>query len=118
MKKETRVRNKLSLLESFGYACFRCGLEATVENLPIWQFHHIDKYSKKWNVGTIINSAESTFEGNKQEIKETCVMMCSNCHDMVTAMKYERNKIYYKWLEKKERTQRMFDKIKQVGLME
>lgn len=69
-------KEKLILLK--GGKCQKCGVEYNGENSAIFDFHHIDKSSKKFILNTktlicyswekIVNEAEK------------CELLCSNCH--------------------------------------
>jgi len=69
---------KMELLTMMGGKCKICGIEATNENIAIFDFHHKNPDEKEFNLGqnTIGNIA---FEKVKKEA-EKCDILCSNCH--------------------------------------
>lgn len=74
---------KASLIAAYGDKCFKCG--GTFPSC-CYDFHHL------WGNGSgdvpsrkIISASEKDFESKVvPEIIQTCVMLCANCHRIVT----------------------------------
>lgn len=76
----TRSKIKDSLLEHIGgNKCFMCGYRG--KNTASLEFHHRDKATKKFSIGTVCRSS-SVLRPIDEVIKEVekCDVLCSNCH--------------------------------------
>lgn len=69
-------KEKLILLK--GGKCQKCGVKYNGENSAIFDFHHIDKSSKKFilNTKTLICYSWEKIVNES----EKCELLCSNCH--------------------------------------
>lgn len=76
--KKTKAETKKWAMKQLGGKCLRC----KVSDLPsvCYQFHHVDKKTKKYNVGGLIRQKPS--ERLKKELKK-CVLLCANCHMII-----------------------------------
>lgn len=97
--KENRKKNKLFLIDLLGGKCFRCGFEG---NELSFDFHHVFKHEKSISVG-IFNGKKEEFikEVIVPEIVGKCVLLCKNCHAVVTHDGYENAKIMILWFKEK-----------------
>jgi len=68
-----RRRIKEALVQGFGNKCFLCGKE--YPNY-IYEFHHINPSTKKYNLSHPDTRAKSAYP---EEAKKCC-MVCANCH--------------------------------------
>ena len=68
-----RKRIKEALVQAFGDKCCLCG-----NNFPnyVYEFHHIDPTTKKYNLSNPTTRAKSAYP---EEAKKCC-MVCANCH--------------------------------------
>ena len=81
-----RKRLKQKLVETKGGKCQICGYNKCLEALD---FHHLENYSKEFNISSNIRSIDKCLE----EIKK-CILVCSNCHreihsGIITAEQWE-----------------------------
>ena len=60
-----------------GGECSNCGIKTTLTNTPIFEFHHLDRSKKEFQLSYNGYSSEKQLE----ELKK-CVLLCSNCHRM------------------------------------
>ena len=73
----TRWKNtKLRAIKAKGSQCQDCGIKATENNYPIFDFHHRDPSTKEasWNKMRLWGESKRESELNK------CDLLCSNCH--------------------------------------
>ena len=68
-----RRRIKEALVQGFGNKCFLCGKE--YPNY-VYEFHHIDPSTKKYNLSHPDTRAKTAYP---EEAKKCC-MVCANCH--------------------------------------
>lgn len=73
--KAWRKRTKSRMVSSFGAECGRCKNQFPPE---LYDFHHLDPSTKKFNLGAVRASARS-WSSIVEELKK-CVMLCANCH--------------------------------------
>lgn len=66
---------KLELIKELGGKCATCGIEATVDNYVIFDFHHLNPNEKDYTV----NTSKGSLEDMRREAKK-CIVMCANCH--------------------------------------
>ena len=66
---------KLKLVKMMGGKCSECGIEATLENYVIFDFHHTDPNKKEFTISALSSSQEKI----AKEIKK-CIVLCANCH--------------------------------------
>ncbi len=76
-QKVRRNIHKYKAIIYLGGSCDHCDVEATKENIAIFDFHHLDKHKKDFEV-----SAKNTFDSVKEEL-DKCQLLCSNCHRIV-----------------------------------
>ena len=70
---------KFILVSLRGGACEKCGYN---ENLSALDFHHINSEGKEFNIGQAIRMySDKHFEEIViPEVKNHCLLLCSNCH--------------------------------------
>lgn len=71
--KVRRHRSKLAAIQYLGGKCNRCGYNS---NIAAFEFHHLDKSEKEFNIG---NCANKSWDVIKPEL-DKCELLCSNCH--------------------------------------
>jgi hypothetical protein len=69
-------RVKMRMIDHKGGKCQKCEIEATEENLCIFDFHHLDRSKKDPNFSKIKSKSWDKIE---KEI-EGCALLCANCH--------------------------------------
>lgn len=67
-----RIRNKKIIVEEHGGKCTICGYDKYIGAL---QFHHIDRKTKKFQIG----GQTSSLNRIREEAKK-CQLLCANCH--------------------------------------
>lgn len=76
--KSRRLARRISAADYKENKCEICGLERiTIDDLEIFDFHHIDKSNKSFELSDNIESR--SWEIIKQEL-DKCMMLCANCH--------------------------------------
>ncbi len=70
---------KAKVVEYLGGHCVVCGL---VDELPVYDAHHLDPSQKEFNITT--RRAEADWDVVKAEL-DKCVLLCANCHRKVHA---------------------------------
>lgn len=72
------IKRKLQLVEMLGGKCKHCGIQANIDNLAIFDFHHINPSDKSFFLGqnTLGNKK---IEDILKEVKK-CELLCANCH--------------------------------------
>lgn len=81
------IKNKLKWAKYLGGKCSNCGIEITVDNYCIFDFHHLDPSKKEYSVTQLLRNFTSE-EILKTEI-DKCVLLCANCH----RLEHNKNKI-------------------------
>jgi len=76
---EWRRKRKIKLIKLFDSKCNECGVEYNNTNGAIFQFHHLDGTTKKFNLG--IAKMGLSWKKILTESKK-CVMVCANCHSL------------------------------------
>ena len=77
-RKSKRLAYRISAANYKNNECEICGLKRnTIDDLEIFDFHHIDKINKSFELGDNIESKK--WEIVKQEL-DKCMMLCANCH--------------------------------------
>jgi hypothetical protein len=77
-RKTRRLAYRISAANYKNNECEICGLKRnTIDDLEIFDFHHIDKINKSFELGDNIESRK--WEVVKQEL-DKCMMLCANCH--------------------------------------
>ena len=76
--RDKRRALKYKAIVYLGGECEHCRIKATGENNPIFDFHHLDKGEKDFNIG---NNGTVTFSNIQKEL-DKCIVLCSNCHRM------------------------------------
>ena len=77
-RKTRRLAYRISAANYKNNECEICGLKRnTIDDLEIFDFHHIDKINKSFELGDNIESKK--WETVKQEL-DKCMMLCANCH--------------------------------------
>lgn len=76
--KENRIYKQLQAIERLGGCCSNCGLEATKDNYPVFDFHHTNKDEKDDTVSSLINRGRPLNIVLKEVDK--CILLCANCH--------------------------------------
>lgn len=69
------IRRKLELIELFGGKCEKCGYD---KNISAFDFHHKDRYDKKFEIKIQFLKYKSEDEILEEAMK--CMLLCSNCH--------------------------------------
>lgn len=72
------AKRKMNLVQLLGGKCKKCGLQATMENLAVFDFHHRNPEEKSFNLGQNI-IGDKSYETILNEAKK-CDVLCSNCH--------------------------------------
>lgn len=75
-RNEKGLKEKYNLLLEKGGKCANCGLEVTLNNTVVFDFHHLDENTKTFSITT---SRSIKKEDLYTEIKK-CIILCSNCH--------------------------------------
>jgi len=70
---ELQRKRKIQAVEYKGGRCMRCGYQG---HMAAFDFHHIDRKSENFEIGTFKNRS---FENIKEEL-DKCVLLCANCH--------------------------------------
>jgi hypothetical protein len=85
---ENRGKRKEILCLLLGGKCVRCGIEGPY---AIYDFHHIDEKDKKFTIALKMNCGYDEFENVViPEVRENCMLLCSNCHRILHTDKKER----------------------------
>ena len=79
-RRARRQKFKMLSMKRLGGSCCNCGIKATMNNQPIFDFHHIDASTKLYNVADLIANT-SKLEEVYNEV-DKCVLFCANCHRM------------------------------------
>lgn len=66
---------KLELIELFGGKCEKCGYD---KNISAFDFHHIDPYTKNFEVKVQVIKSKTDEEILNEAMK--CMLLCANCH--------------------------------------
>lgn len=82
-RNEKALKEKYDLLLLKGGKCSNCGLEVTLDNTVVFDFHHLDENTKTFSITTSRNTKK---EDLYTEI-EKCTILCANCHRL-----YHHNK--------------------------
>jgi hypothetical protein len=77
--KELHRKRKAEAVEYKGGRCVRCGYQG---NSAVFDFHHLDRKRKSFEIGTCKNRS---FAKLKDEL-DKCVLLCSNCHRELEAL--------------------------------
>ena len=67
-----------TLIKYLGDKCAHCGLIHDCTNTCVFDFHHIDPTSKKFNLSS--NGLDSNGIKTLLEEADKCILLCANCH--------------------------------------
>lgn len=77
-RKSKRLAYRISAANYKQNKCEICGIERiTIDDLEMFDFHHIDKNNKSFELGDNIQSR--SWQKIKEEL-DKCMMLCANCH--------------------------------------
>ena len=77
-RKSKRLAYRISAANYKHNKCEICGLERkSIDDLEIFDFHHIDRSNKSFELGDRIESRN--WDIIKNEL-DKCMMLCANCH--------------------------------------
>jgi len=77
-KKSKRLARRISASNYKNNKCEICGIERkTIDDLEMFDFHHVDRNNKSFELGDKIESRK--WEDVKNEL-DKCMMLCANCH--------------------------------------
>lgn len=74
--KQHRRKNKIKAMTLLGSSCSSCGIKYNGSNGAIFDFHHVNKEEKEYQLGTIMAWSWVKIENEL----EKCVLLCRNCH--------------------------------------
>jgi hypothetical protein len=69
------IEKKLQLIEMFGGKCEKCGYD---KNIAAFDFHHIDPFSKIFEIKIQYLKHKSDDDILEEALK--CMLLCANCH--------------------------------------
>jgi hypothetical protein len=75
-----RTSMKMDALKYKGGCCVDCGLESTIDNRVVFDFHHKDPSKKEVSLSSS-SMISLTWEQICQEL-DKCELLCSNCHKL------------------------------------
>lgn len=74
-QRNKNLKVKMECLEYKGNCCAACDIKATEYNSVIFDFHHIDRATKDFDIA----KKRFSFDIVKEEL-DKCILLCSNCH--------------------------------------
>lgn len=78
-----RIRTKWAAIKLKGGKCENCKMNASVNTMPSFEFHHI--HGKDFTIGSTSNKS---WDAIKKEISK-CMLLCSNCHRITHGQREE-----------------------------
>lgn len=75
-KKNYIANLKLKLIKQLGGKCEHCNIEADINNIVIFDFHHIEKKEFAITQATLNKKSFKIIENESKK----CIILCSNCH--------------------------------------
>lgn len=95
-RKERWVRQdnkQWAVISMLGCKCEKCGIEATRDNMCIFDFHHVDPSTKEENIAELLANGRPLDILMEEATK--CILLCSNCHRQLHYDEHleERNRI-------------------------
>jgi hypothetical protein len=95
-RKSKRLAYRISAANYKHNQCEICGLKRnSIDDLEMFDFHHIDRTDKSFELGDRIESRN--WETIKNEL-DKCMMLCANCHRKQHI--YNRNETVVKYAQK------------------
>lgn len=79
--------------------CNMCGRKVTEKNVVGFDFDHIDRNTKKYNISNLCGKSKALFEQHIQTELLKCRLLCANCH-LTKAPKQRSLKDIYKEAKK------------------
>lgn len=114
--RSTKIARKERLIHEMGGKCFRCGVEDL--HWAAYQFHHRFPKDKLYNIGAYLGCEAGFFETHiVPEAKNKCVLLCSNCHDIIHADREEMTDLVFNLKEKSAKTGRIRAALAERGLL-
>ena len=81
-----KPEEKYNRIMSSGGGCSHCGLVVTMDNLCVFDFHHLSGYSDIKNADSGKTRSVRSLTGIELENEiKSCSVLCSNCHRILHA---------------------------------
>ena len=77
-RSKRRLKKQWIIIQEAGEECVGCGVKATQSNMCIFDFHHVDKTTKKEKISKLLVDGKPL--NVVREEAEKCVLFCACCH--------------------------------------
>lgn len=103
------------MISILGGKCVRCGFDG---HWASFDFHHVNRKMKRFSIAGVLKWPEADFIAlGVDEVTRECVLLCANCHRVITVDRDERNEVYLNWRIKHKRKNDLRKRIIDRGLM-